>query len=329
MGRRACMSEIRKSHIDMMQPPIPPAEPIEAARSHLTALQAPGAVADTALPSGGHPGAGDSVGASEARSALSFALPDWLRPHVTAASFIAYITATGYFVAFAYETSYCAEFGIPSYFVRIGLENVVSAAGYLVLGLSTVFACYFWLFGRTKPLSPPLSVFVATCVMTLLPIIVPIAVHPASIRRDWAHLAVYVFIVTCIVFPGRSILRGWRSFLDALSRDLASTSSAPSIIGRTARKTGWVLIYVIIFSGFSTIAARNMGRAEAATTEEYLVTNEAAPRAIIRSYADYVILVTAEDLVRGPDKNEAATRVAVVPISSLTERTLMRRRLAQ
>jgi hypothetical protein len=243
--------------------------------------------------------------------------PDWLHPQLTAAALIAYCSAMGYVIAFAYESAYCSVFGIPVLLIRVSLNNVVVAFGYLALGVIGFAVISFLLFGWRQFFRGPMRTYLPIAIASILPSSVPLIVHPSSFREVWVLCAASAAVLLFFGLVGIAHVRERRAVAAGLPKEAGLPLAALTRINRA-----WTLL--LVFSGFSALSAANIGQAEARGAAYYWVTEEPEPRALVRSYADYAIFLRKEDIRGGADKTDGQ-RMTVVPLSALADKPLVRK----
>ena len=64
------------------------------------------------------------------------------RVNVEKGLFLAVLPFAGYFTAYSYEKGYLSFFGIPSFLIRLGLEEVIVATSVVIAGLFSLYLIF-------------------------------------------------------------------------------------------------------------------------------------------------------------------------------------------
>ena len=213
-----------------------------------------------------------------------------LSDFMSEATVLALITATAYWIAFAYEAGYLAFYRVPLHLARVGLDVflvvVVTLYGvlWLLLALGNLLSLAW-------PVHPALQIkALRVCWMLLVPIW-----HLANYglrREDWIlYITLFTLIGFFEVLWPLFIYRNKKSLREKIISDEIAEAGRPTILLRLHSVVGpmaYSLIIVVIFGGWLSYSA---GRAAAVTQKQFFLWKDRPDIAVVRTYPDLLICV--------------------------------------
>lgn len=208
---------------------------------------------------------------------------------------IALATASGYLVAFQYESGYASYFGIPVYLITPNITTVF-VAGLALVSLVVMMLVYFdgivSLVGRrAQSLPRP----IATGLLRLSPAIVPLAALMwlfGTRWQEWAPVAVAVIVFGCLEFVlpllSQPTVSGYAAKLEAQQQ---ADRENLGVIGSLGRRLGRAAGATVVLLALASFVAYSVGRSTAMFQRTFVVRDGSAPEVVPRIYGDLLVAV--------------------------------------
>lgn len=207
---------------------------------------------------------------------------------------LAILPFVGYITAYNYEKGYLSFFGVPSFLIRLGLEEIIVATSVLVLGLFALYPFLAIIYpfrnlmgksvgGRTLKITIILFLF-------LSPIIF---IFNSSSLLDKLVTSLVIFLILLFYEFGFPYLFYKGSSLDEKIVKAEKTHKEVGqiedfIFSRPQLNTLCILFFTIMFISFLADLA---GVRDANNQKDYLLFSDNGTYAVIRTYADKKVAV--------------------------------------
>lgn len=202
----------------------------------------------------------------------------------------------GYFLAYTYETSYLAVFGIPFQFVQASFSTIFLAVAYFIIILSIIIGVSIFLLPLLNKYEKNffLYPFIFYCLLAGILCVIVIFLYPENISFLWTVLWTTAILVVYIdfIFP---ILRA-RKFSDfkntiIKAREIKRNEKQSNII--KSENQYFILFLLALFTLFLTyLVGSTFGNTNAKFTTKYYIFNKNSETfALIRSYGEQKIAV--------------------------------------
>jgi hypothetical protein len=214
--------------------------------------------------------------------------------------------ALAYFLAFKYEQGYCGTFGLPYYFIKPDLTEILVftsvAMGYAIF-LFWVFDAWLDL-GKTNP-NPQLRPWqhLIGKYLPLFTVFMFLIVVYAEIWRRWAWFVLFFgIIICCDMVTASATVSKDKSFVERLVV-ANSWSDSSGIFFKIRSRIGRAGALLISFIFLGSILAGAIGNSEALRQTSFLVPSSNTNAIVIRSFGDKLICVELNPKSKTPTKS--------------------------
>lgn len=200
------------------------------------------------------------------------------------ATFIAALSALGYFFAFIHQTSYLAVYDVPAAFVRLELARVISAAFLTYLAGAFLLGSLF--VAAVVPTRPRwwLDPLASACTGAFLGLPVFVLDGPLSRNAGWVWLGI---AIGALVQAGVRLARSRRKKAPEAEPERDAFERFESYRALLAEHW-WVVLIMLFVIGLQSASA--FGRAEARDNARFLTRTQKPEMVVLATYSDVVVL---------------------------------------
>lgn len=219
---------------------------------------------------------------------------DKFRVNIEKSLFLAILPFAGYITAYNYEKGYLSFFGIPSFLIRLGLEEVIVATSVVAFGLFNLYLLLTCLYpfrnllgknakGRTFLISIPLFLF-------LFPFIF---IFSSNSLLDKLIISLFIFFSILLWQFGFPFLFCQGS---SLEEKIIKAEKADREVWKIEdfifRKPQLRTLYIVFLALFGiSILAHSAGVRDATEQKSYLLFSDSVTYALIKTYPDKKIAI--------------------------------------
>ena len=214
--------------------------------------------------------------------------------------------ALAYFLAYRYEQGYCGTFGLPSYFIKPDLSDILI----FVTAAMVYWVCWFWVFDawldmgkinpdlRLRPWQHLLKRY-----SSLFTIFMVVVVLYAEFWRKWIWFLLFLLIFplldvisTCLKSPeGKTFTEKWHR-TNAWVDDDGLVFRIRSRLGRSG-----ALLFAFVLLG--SIFAYLVGNSQALRQDTFLVPSSNTNAIVVHSFGEKFICVVIDPNTKKPTKD--------------------------
>jgi hypothetical protein len=215
--------------------------------------------------------------------------------------------AFAYFLAFSYEQGYCGTFGLPSYFIKPDLTEILV---FTTVAMSGYSIFWFWVIdawaelGTVNP-DPRLRPW-QHLIHRYFPLLTLFGFIYFVYQGFWQKWIIFLFIVLLIPLvdiisvilkrpDGRTFTEKWHN--------TNAWADQSGIFFRIRRRMGRAGALLIIFTIIGSILAASIGNSQALRQTSFLVPSSNTNAIVIRCFGDKFICVELDSKVKKPNKN--------------------------
>ncbi len=204
-----------------------------------------------------------------------------LRPFLSDALIMGFLTAISYVLTYIYESQYCSFFGIPDCFINLSLISIITVVIILLVSI-------FFLMGLYN--NPWLKSFHA-----------------------WEKLSILLFILNAILFLMMLGRKSWPMIVLMVLGVLIIVVSK-KIKSKTVEDSPNFLFYIFIIIGILFGLSNGLGYIAASKQGEFLVTSTTPEMLVIKKYDNNLICIPFNR-----EKKEANRRFMIIETTSRPE----------
>lgn len=233
---------------------------------------------------------------------------------------IAALPFIGYIAAYNYEKSYLSFFNIPSFFIKIGVEEIITATSAVTIALLVYYLALhlflpfiFFIIKKTKNIA-----FIKSMLLVLIMIPLFVIGNTFSLNKIVIVLAfflfafLYFFRIPLLFFFKGSTLKEKKTKADNLMRKFYIVETY--VFSKPTLQT---LLFLFLAVCTLSLFANRLGTYVSSRQKNYFVFSKNESCAVIRNYGDKLICIGVDQ-----DSKSINNKVLILPVEEKLEFSL-------